>query len=141
MHWAVRMPINLRYDLRLRFHRTLALRLDAAWRQIDRMNELAIKPSWWDAFHANRMKRSFIRHRLVYRIKARVHVVFRVVAGVLESGEAALILLPFFVLAWLIAGRPRPREMLGEYDAFMLRCEIEDLQDEIQRRVNKRKRK
>ena len=105
------------------------------------MNELAIKPSWWDAFHANRMKRSFIRHRLVYRIKARVHVVFRVVAGVLESGEAALILLPFFVLAWLIAGRPRPREMLGEYDAFMLRCEIEDLQDEIQRRVNRRKRK
>ena len=74
-------------------------------------------------------------------IKARVHVVFRVVAGVLESGEAALILLPFFVLAWLIAGRPRPREVLGEYDAFMLRCEIEDLQDEIQRRVNKRKRK
>jgi hypothetical protein len=105
------------------------------------MNELAVKPSWWDAFHANRMKRGFIRHRLVYRIKARVHVVFRLAAGVLESGEAALILLPFSVLAWLIAGRPRPSEMLGEYDAFMLKCEIEDLQDEIQRRVNKRKRK
>jgi hypothetical protein len=31
--------------------------------------------------------------------------------------------------------------MLGEYDAFLLKCEIEDLQDEIQRRVNKRKRR
>ena len=134
------MPVNLRYDLRLRFNRTLAVRLDAAWGQIDRMNELALRPSWWDAFHANRMKRSFIRHRLVYRIKARVHVVFRLMAGVLESGEAVLILLPFFALAWLIAGGPRPRGMLSEYDAFMLKCEIEDLQDEIQRRVNKRKR-
>ena len=47
MHWAVRMPVNLRYDLRLRLNRTLAVRLDAAWPQVDRMNELAIKPSWW----------------------------------------------------------------------------------------------
>jgi hypothetical protein len=117
----------------------LVTRLHAAWRQIDRMNELAVKPSWWDAFHGNRIKRSFIRHRLVYRIKARIHVAFRLVAGVSGGVEGALILLPFSVLAWLIAGRPRPREILGEYDAFMLKCEIEDLQDEIQRRVNKRK--
>jgi hypothetical protein len=137
------MQINLRYDLRLRFSRTLATRLDAAWRQIDRMNELAVKPSWWDAFHANRMKRSFIRHRFIYRIKARIHVVFRLLAGVSEAGgvEGALIMLPFAALAWLIAGSPRPGEMLGEYDAFLLKCEIEDLQDEIQRRVNKRKRR
>jgi len=40
------MPINLRYDLRLRFSQTLTARLDAAWQQIDRMNELAVKPSW-----------------------------------------------------------------------------------------------
>jgi hypothetical protein len=113
-------------------------RLHAAWRQIDRMNELAVKPSWWAAFHGNRMKRSLIRHRLAYRIKARIHVAFRLVA---EAGdvEGALIILPFSVLAWLIAGRPRPPEILGEYHAFLLKCEIEDLQDEIQRRVNKRK--
>jgi len=107
------------------------------------MNELAVKPIWWDAFHANRMKRSFIRHRFVYRIKARIHVVFRLLAGVSEAGgvEGALIMLPFAALAWLIAGSPRPGEMLGEYDAFLLKCEIEDLQDEIQRRVNKRKQR
>lgn len=137
------MPINLRYDLRFRFDRTLADRLEAAWLQIDRMNELAVKPTWWDAFHANRMRRSFIRHRSMYRIKARVRVAFIHVAAVLEGGggEGALIFLPFYVLAWLIAPRPfpRPPETLGEYDAFLLRCEIEDLQDEIKRRVDKRK--
>jgi hypothetical protein len=135
------MPINLRYDLRFRFERTLAHRLNAAWRQIDRTHELAVKPTWWDAFHANRMKRSFIRHRSMYRIKARVHVAFVHVAAILEAGEGALIFLPFYLLAWLIAPRPfpRPPETLGEYDAFLLRCEIEDLQDEIQRRVDKRK--
>lgn len=145
MHWAVRMPINLRYDLRFRFDRTLANRVRAAWRQIDRLHELAVKPTWWDAFHANRMKRSFIRHRSMYRIKARIYVAFTYLAAVLETGEALPIMLPFLVLAWLIAPKPksfpRPPEALGEYDAFLLRCEIEDLQDEIQRRVDKRKRK
>ena len=137
------MPINLRDDLRFRFERTLVRRLEAAWRKIGRMNELAVKPTWWDAFHANHMRRSFIRHRLMYRIKARVHVAFTHVAAVAEAGEGAFIFLPFYALAWLIAPKPfpRPPEMLGEYDAFLLRCEIEDLQDEIQRRVEKRKRK
>src|SRR5262245_35079742 len=32
-----------------------------------------------------------------------------------------------------------PKVTLGEYEAFLLRCEIEDLQDEMQRRVDKRK--
>src|SRR5262245_49281630 len=139
------MPINLRYDLRIRFERTLARRLEAAWRKIDLLGEAAVKPTWWDAFHANRMKRSFIRHRLMYRIKARLHVAWTHAAAIFEGGggEGALIFLPFYVLAWLIAPRPfpRPAEMLGEYDAFLLRCEIEDLQDEIQRRVDKRRRK
>jgi hypothetical protein len=79
----------------------------------------------------------------MYRIKARVHVAFVNVAAVIEGGggEGALIFLPFYVLAWLFAPRPfpRPPKTLGEYDAFLLRCEIEDLQDEIQRRVDKRK--
>ena len=76
----------------------------------------------------------------MYRIKTLVHVAFSYVAAVLEAGEAAPIILPFLVLAWLIATKPksfpRPAAPLGEYDAFLLRCEIEDLQDEIQRRVN-----
>ena len=139
------MPINLRYDLRFRFDRTLARRLEAAWRDIDRLSETAVKPTWWDAFHANRMRRSFIRHRLMYRIKARVRVASIHVAAVLDVGDVggALIFLPFYVLIWLIAPRPfpRPADTLGEYDAFLLRCEIEDLQDEIQRRVDKRTRK
>ena len=139
------MPINLRYDLPFRFDRTLAARLQAAWRRIDRLGEGAVKPTWWDAFHANRMQRSFIRHRSMYRIKARIHVACTDLAAVLEAGEALPIMLPFLVLAWLIAPKPksfpRPLETLGEYDAFLLRCEIEDLQDEIQRRVDRRKRK
>jgi hypothetical protein len=141
------MPINLRYDLRFRFDRTLARRLEVAWRKIGRMGEMTVKPTWWDAFHANRMKRSFIRHRLMYRIKARVHVAFTHAAAIVEggggAGEGVLIFLPFYVLAWLIAPRPfpRPPEVLGEYDAFLLRCEIEDLQDEIQRRIDRRRRK
>jgi len=139
------MPINLRYDLRFRFEKTLAARLAAAWRQVDRMSEASIKPSWWDAFHANRMRRTFIRHRSMYRIKARVHVALTHAAAVLQAGEGALIFLPFYVLAWFIAPKPkpfpRPPEVLGEYDAFLLRCEIEDLQDELQRRIDKGKRK
>jgi hypothetical protein len=141
------MPINLRYDLRFRFDRTLARRLEAAWESIDRMGERPVKPKWWDAFHANRMRRSFIRHRLAYRIKARIHVALTHASAVLEASDgtpvAMLIFLPFWVLAWLIAPRPfpRPPEVLGEYDAFLLRCEIEDLQDEIQRRVENRNRR
>jgi hypothetical protein len=135
------MPINLRYDLRLRSERTLAARLDAAWQQIDRMGEAAVKPSWWDAFHANRMRRSFIRHRSMYRLKARLWVAWTHAAALLEAGEGALVFLPFYVLLRLIVGKPfpRPREALGEYQAFLLKCEIEDLQDEIQRRIDKRK--
>jgi hypothetical protein len=135
------MPINLRYDLLFRFDRTLAIQLRAAWRQFDRLNELAVKPSWWDAFHANRMKRSFIRHRSLYRIKARAHALSHFAAA--AGWEGGPVFLPFYALAWLIAPRPfpRPPETLGEYEAFLLRCEIEDLQDEIQRRIDKRKRK
>lgn len=131
------MPINLRYDLRLRFDRTLALRLEAAWRKIDQIGEAAVKPTWWDAFHANRMRRSFIRHRAMYRVKARLHMAGRAL-GALEA--ETLILLPVFVLAWLLSPRPSPglAEVLGEYEAFLLKCEIEDLQDEIQGRLDKR---
>lgn len=134
------MAINLRYDLRFRFDRTLARRLDAAWRQIDRMSEVAVKPTWWDDFHANQMKRSFIRHRFIYRIKARVHIALRHVPTV-SDGDGLLIFIPFYVAAWFFAPRSVARlpGLLGEYDAFLLKCEIEDLQDEIQRRLNKRK--
>jgi len=80
----------------------------------------------------------------MYRIKARVHVALTHAASVLGAGEGALIFLPFYVLAWFIAPKPKPfprqPEVLGEYDAFLLRCEIEDLQDELQRRIDKGKR-
>jgi hypothetical protein len=51
------------------------------------------------------------------------------------------VFLPFYVLAWLIAPKPFPRrrEVLGEYDVFLLKCEIEDLQDELQRRIDGRR--
>jgi hypothetical protein len=52
-------------------------------------------PRWWEAFHAGRMRRSFIRHRAMYRIKARVHVAFTSLTGALEAGELIVILLPF----------------------------------------------
>jgi hypothetical protein len=53
-----------------------------------------------------------------------------------------LIFVPVWVLLWFVAPRPfpRPPEAVGEYDAFLLKCEIEDLQDEIQRRVDRRRR-
>jgi hypothetical protein len=137
------MPINLRYDLRLRFDRTLALRLEAAWQTIDRMGEAAIKPSWWDAFHANGMKRSFIRHRSMYRLKAKLHVAWTHAAALLETSDgnpgAMLVFLPFYVAFWFLA--PRPPEALGTYDAFLLKCEIEDLQDEMQKRLERRRRR
>ena len=136
------MPINLRYDLRFRFDRTLALRLEAAWRKIDQVGEAAVKPVWWDGFHANRLRRSFIRHRAMYRVKARMHVAARAL-NVLPDGDPGvmLIVVPVYALLWLLAPRPRPRfsEVLGEYEAFLLKCEIEDLQDEIQRRLDRRK--
>jgi hypothetical protein len=137
------MAINLRYDLRFQSDSTLARRLEVAWRQIDRVNDLAVKPRWWDAFHANRMKRGIIRHRSIYRIKARIHVALRCVAGIDGAGgDGLLIFIPFYAVAWLLAPRSvlRSTNGMGEYDAFLLKCEIEDLQDEIQRRVNKRKR-
>jgi hypothetical protein len=141
------MPVNLRYDLRFRFDRTLALRLEAAWRKIDRLGEAAVKPRWWDAFHANRMRRSFIRHRSMYRLKARLHVAWTHAEAILGATDgspgAILIFLPFYAVAWFLAPQlfARPPDALGEYDAFLLKCEIEDLQDEIQKRVDKRKRR
>ena len=79
----------------------------------------------------------------MYRIKARVHVVFTHVEAFVSVAEFGPIFMPLYALAWLIAPRslPRPPEALGEYDAFLLKCEIEDLQDEMRRRVEKRKRK
>jgi hypothetical protein len=78
-------------------------------------------------------------------VKAPYHEVLTAPVSRLEAGDALPIMLPFLVLPWLIAPKPksfpRPPETLGEYDAFLLKCEIEDLQDEIQRRVDKRKRK
>ena len=40
------MPINLRIRSSFRSDRTVSARLEAAWRQIDRMSELAIRPTW-----------------------------------------------------------------------------------------------
>jgi hypothetical protein len=137
------MPINLRYDLRFRFDRTLALRMEAAWRQIDRLSEAAVRPQWWEAFHTGRMRRSFIRHRATYRLKARLHVALTYANAVLEGAGgdlgAMVIFLPFYVVYRLLA--PRPREAMDAYEAFLLKCEIEDLQDEIQRRLDRRKRR
>jgi len=134
------MPINLRYDLRFRSDQALVDRLAAAWHRIDRMGEGAIKPRWWEAFHAGRMRRSLIRHRAMYRIKARVHVAFTCLTGALEAGELIVILLPFLLVAWWIAPAWSPirADLLGPYDAFLLRCEIEDLHDELRRRSRRR---
>jgi hypothetical protein len=90
------------------------------------------------------MKRSFIRHRSMYRIKARVRVALIHVAAVLGGRWGGRTNFPPVLcvgLAHRTKAFPRPPETLGEYDAFLLRCEIEDLQDEIERRVDKRKRK
>src|SRR5262245_36851907 len=95
-----RMPINLRYDLRFRFNKTLVDRLEAAWRQVGRLGEGAVKLRWWEAFHAGRMRRGFVRHRSAYRLKAATHAAFAF-SGALEP--EAIILLPFLVVARLIA--------------------------------------
>jgi hypothetical protein len=87
------MAINLRYDLRIRFDQTLVDRLEAAWRLIDRFSEVAV---WWDAFHANRIRRSYIRHRSMYRIKAKLHVVLLHTMAVLEGSQGHPVGLCFF---------------------------------------------
>lgn len=137
------MPINLSFDLRFRRDRTLAQRLAAAFALVDRLGESAKKPAWWDAFHANRMRRSFIRHRLAYRVKARLFVAWMHLTNIAEGASslgAAVVMAPIYIVLCFLAPRsfPRPREAVGEYDAFMLKCKIEDLLDEIQRRVVKR---
>jgi len=131
------MSLNLRYDLRFRFDQTLVDRLEAAWRRVDRVGEGAVKPRWWEAFHAGRMRRSFVRHRSAYRLKAAVHAAFAF-SGALEP--EAIILLPFLVVARLIAPRlfQSPAELMSPYRAYLLRCEIEDLHDELQRRSRRR---
>jgi len=131
------MPINLRYDLRFRFDQTLVDRLEAAWRRVGRLGEGAVKPRWWEAFHAGRMRRGFVRHRSAYRLKAAAHAAFAF-SGALEP--EAIILLPFLVVARLIAPSlfQSPAELLSPYQAYLLRCEIEDLHDELQRRSRRR---
>ncbi len=133
------MPINLRYDLRIRRDKTLATRLAAAWQLIKALRPDSVKPGWWDLWHGNGMRRSFIRARWAYRLKARLHVAMRVVESISRASEAWFIVAPFLFLAWLILPREVQSETLGEYDAFLLKCEIEDLQDEIQQRLQKRK--
>jgi hypothetical protein len=131
------MSINLRYDLRFRFDQTLVDRLEAAWRRIDRLGEGAVKPRWWEVFHAGGMQRGFVRHRSAYRLKAATHAAFAY-SAVLEP--EAIILLPFLVVARLIAPRlfQGPAELMSPYRAYLLRCEIEDLHDELQRRSRRR---
>ena len=135
------MPINLRYDLRIRRDKTLATRLAAAWQLIDALRLATVKPGCRDIWHGLGMRRSFIRARWAYRLKARLHVAMHVVGSIGQSGEAWFIVAPFLVLAWLILPRETRSETLGEYNAFLLKCEIEDLQDELQRRLENRKRR
>lgn len=108
--------------------------------RVDGLGEGAVKPRWWEAFHAGRMWRNFIRHRAMYRIKPRLHVAFTYLTGALEGGKLIVFLLPFLIVAWWIAPRwfPSRADLLGPYDAFLLRCEIEDLHDELQRRSRRR---
>jgi hypothetical protein len=47
--------------------------------------------------------------------------------------------LPFDVVYRFLA--PRLSEAMEANDVFLLKCEIEDLQEEIQRRLDKRKRR
>src|SRR5262245_56182770 len=132
-----RMPINLRYDLRFRFDQTLVDRLEAAWRRIDQLGEGAVKPRWWEAFHAGQMRRGLVRHRSAYRLKAAAHAAFAYLAALEPE---TIILLPFMVVARLIAPSlfQSPAELMSPYRAYLLRCEIEDLHDELRRRSRRR---
>jgi len=105
--------------------------------RVDGLGEGAVKPRWWEAFHAGRMRRGFVRHRSAYRLKAAAHAAFAF-SGALEP--EAIILLPFLLVARLIAPRlfQSPAELLSPYRAYLLRCEIEDLHDELRRRSRRR---
>jgi hypothetical protein len=138
------MPINLRYDLRFLPDQTLADRLEDAWQQFARIPSTGITPRLGDPLHANRMKRTFVRHQAMYRRKARMQVALRDAWTVLNASQGSapglVIFLPFYLVARLIAQRGVPvlPNAPGESDAFLLKCELEDLQDELQRRIGNR---
>lgn len=130
------MPLNLRFDLRVRRAKTLAKRLDAAWELLDRIKVNEVKPGWWAPFHASRMKRSFVRHRSVYRYKARLHYAL----GYLGLGDLDWIGLGLAVIGAIFirpVRKPENHEAMDRYDAYLLRCEVEDIMDEIRRRAAK----
>jgi hypothetical protein len=134
------MPINLRIDLRFRRDKSLAERLDATCALLGRIEPSEIKPKWWQLSHANRMKRSFIRHRSIYRYKARLHYAFNEMGlGHLEIVGLVIAL----VGALFIRPKRKPgnSEAMDRYDAYLLRCEIEDLMDETRSRIARREAK
>lgn len=127
------MSLNLRYRLAWMSDAKLAGQLNARLADLaEKASYLERKP-WWSLsiFSPHTMKRPFIRHRLAYRVKAMF--VFLLGSG-LDSPWLILII-PF--IFWFM-GRESREEITRPFSLYLARCEVEDLTDELQRRVKMR---
>ncbi len=114
----------------------LARRLEGALDALDELSATNGSIGKWDLIHPARMRRSLIRHPWAYRTKAFLAAVVKF--GALTEG-AAVVLFPIFMIMWMMAQRPQREQALAPYRLNLVRCEIEDLQDEIERRLARRK--
>lgn len=125
------MPLNLRVGLRLLPGSILARRLETALASFEQAVAEGGQPSRLDLAHPLHMRRGFIRHPAYYRVKASISGLFQV----LDAGA----LLPLVPVLWLLASKEDRAREAARYRAYLLKCEVEDLLDEIERRVQKRK--
>jgi hypothetical protein len=130
------LPINLRYRLKLISDARLAAALEANLAKFDAEKAVLNNQSRWSfqLWPVHDLRRTFIRHRLAYRVKGLFFSLFEF----LDSPPWSLVLIP--AVAWLIG--PANRKSVGRsFSTYLLRCEVEDLMDEAQRRVEARQRR
>jgi hypothetical protein len=120
------LSFNFRRELHKLPDAELARRLEATIYELERLHPLGAGKDWSWPLSFSRLSRSAIRHP--WGLKAGLLLC-------LIAGPQAV----FFVPAWLAAGGKQRQRALRPLRAYLLKCEVQDLMDEVERRVAKRK--
>lgn len=128
------MPINLRYRLRELSDKRLARELHDMIARSDQLNAECAPIRFWDhlmmRFAPVRMKRPFVHHRRPYPAKAALFILC-------SAGEGCWALPTMF---WIISAQAR-KEIWRPCSLYIAGCELEDLLNETERRLQRRRKR
>jgi hypothetical protein len=138
------MAINLRIDLRLARDATLTRRYEEALTTLERLVPPRPAPAktwfgralqWRNPLeHFELLQRTFLRHPWFYRLKVRALTVLHIL-GALDIPGVFYVVLTLGL--WLLA--KQKGVWRDEVAAYLARCEFEDITDELERRMRRRK--